>query len=1427
MSVDDVKIVGVSFSWEKWQGVYIPLFNDGKPGRDASATYWPNPRVWDSVIAFLRETLSSDIPKIAHNGKFDIQWLMRLLDVEVNNFVFDTMLAHSLIDEERVECTHKLKDMAARYINPAYRDFEAQKDQALDHYDPTYRRYSFIPLDILYPYGCADADMTLQLADIMADRLAEEGLDSVMDDIMMPLSWVATMSELHGMPVNPGRLEELDVSLREKMGRLIPEMQAIVGPDVSINFNSTDQLGKLLYETYGFPERRTDRGEYNVDAEALKSLLGKHPLIQPLMDYRRALKIHGTYVLKPLGMRDRVTGAVYHTILVGQTKTGRCACVDGDTVLDTDRGRFRIKDISLAKPTSIITHEGRWQPIERVFTKGVAPMYRVSLTTGEQIVCTIDHRFNTPSGWARLGDLEVGCEVVRYQRRTLCPSVHHGKIDDTGGSSEVRDIPRTVLSTEGAAAEVQGSAQGSFTRSLRTEQARQRLWQENQARCSSGQGSSCSSFDEGTPNRCYSQGVELQRVLGHSEHRASQDQSLAETNGTHPDKGVQPRAARAYSPVVPRTCGSREGLSLQPGWVCGEARTSVLGACRGCLEGIRYRSSHLEAEGRQAEILGDEQGYYLPSLESSRCRHSIRQGDTSRELQIRLSCRESNSDRGGWSDPRDGIAEEEGCGEDRTCEVRRVYLASILGQVCLERNRPCDNGDSGGFGVGVIASIEPIGVRLVWDLTVSHDHSYVAQGFVSHNSENPNTQNLPRPTNGGLEAKSVYAAPPGKKIVLIDLAQIELVVTADISQEPVWVSAFRNNEDLHSKTAVSVFKLPCTWQEVKEKYDDKRTAAKCFHPDTEVLTKTGWKRIVDLSPGEEVIQAKPRSGWGVDLEWAVPTEVFTKKDPTQMLLHFYNEGMDLRVTLDHRMLAFDDRGNPKTVLAKDFYGDDRGWMNAGVLDNGSVVTVSDVLLKLAVATQADGHITPSGSIRFGFTKARKVERLLALLEQSGISYSTSTLDRVTSVSIYKKNAGPILSLLEGKKFPWSWLNLSHAQRLVVLDEVQHWDGHSRGNWRMTRYTNCDQQSLDVLQAIASITGRKTRLRPDSDPSVNHRRVYNLTIRDKASTRGGNLTRRELPYTGEVACLSVPSSWVLVRDGGVPCIVGQSVNFGVLYGQTEHGLADGLNIPLEEAEKLIESYFNGLTKLKEWIDNTHASAMRDGYVTNPFGRRRHLKELLDWVPNQQTKPSGAPRCWAWKEDAPQVKTIFPDIELPRSLPVIQNNGQLRSAIATHGTVEQKKKCLDCYHKVSCTIESYRRNRQARTSKLLREATNFIIQSTATADISAKWWAGIALEARRQGIDISWRPGSKGGCPINLVHDEVVYVVDDEYVPAYLKIADHVLKGVYPGCSLPLRYDAEVVQVWSDKHLKDKRLHWDGPKMETYLREQGITPHEVYL
>ncbi len=71
---------------------------------------------------------------------------------------------------------------------------------------------------------------------------------------------------------------------------------------------------------------------------------------------------------------------------------------------------------------------------------------------------------------------------------------------------------------------------------------------------------------------------------------------------------------------------------------------------------------------------------------------------------------------------------------------------------------------------------------------------------------------------------------------------------------------------------------------------------------------------------------------------------------------------------------------------------------------------------------------------------------------------------------------------------------------------------------------------------------------------------------------------------------------------------KAVNFGIVYGQSAHGLADSLKIPHAEAQTMIDRYYATFPRVRAYLDETVAEAHRDGFAVTMFGRKRRIPEL---------------------------------------------------------------------------------------------------------------------------------------------------------------------------------------------------------------------------
>ncbi len=83
----------------------------------------------------------------------------------------------------------------------------------------------------------------------------------------------------------------------------------------------------------------------------------------------------------------------------------------------------------------------------------------------------------------------------------------------------------------------------------------------------------------------------------------------------------------------------------------------------------------------------------------------------------------------------------------------------------------------------------------------------------------------------------------------------------------------------------------------------------------------------------------------------------------------------------------------------------------------------------------------------------------------------------------------------------------------------------------------------------------------------------------------------------------------IKDvSGKQRIEAKAINFGIIYGKTDFGLSQDLNIPVPVAKAYIESYFKKYPKIKEFMDNAVESATETGYATTILNRRRYIPEI---------------------------------------------------------------------------------------------------------------------------------------------------------------------------------------------------------------------------
>ena len=308
---------------------------------------------------------------------------------------------------------------------------------------------------------------------------------------------------------------------------------------------------------------------------------------------------------------------------------------------------------------------------------------------------------------------------------------------------------------------------------------------------------------------------------------------------------------------------------------------------------------------------------------------------------------------------------------------------------------------------------------------------------------------------------------------------------------------------------------------------------------TELLTKQGWVSLEDVQVGDEIATYRLDDG-----------EIIFDKVQSKVPIHEKDtwKFRDVEVTADHNMLwKAQSMTKYRVTQAKDMFST-KGVLtipNAGNY-SGEGLPIKDSFLKLLVATQADGHYMRRSNgrlygLEFHFSKQRKVEAILEILDDEGIEYShTYQTDGSQKIRVY--NISVIHSLeeyLDNKKFSWKFLEMSKEQAELFLDTLLDFDGCRAGN----DYSSRNKENIDIVQAIASIHNVGTRMNGDS--RVCFTNSYRTTLSNGKLSTSAQRKPKQL-----VSCVTVNTGLILIRQYGRTTVLGNCPHRSMaLHGNT--------------------------------------------------------------------------------------------------------------------------------------------------------------------------------------------------------------------------------------------------------------------------------------
>ncbi|WP_294263602.1 DNA polymerase I [uncultured Chryseobacterium sp.] len=303
----EAELVGMSFSYKKGLAYYVPLSED-------------QGEVLQTLEIFRPFFEKEDLVKVAHNLKFDYK-ILRKYDITVKGAMFDTMIAHYLLNPDGRHGMDYLSEIYLGYKPVSIETIIGKKGKN----QGTFRDAD---LRTQTDYAAEDADVTFQLYELFAPQLKKENLEDLFFNIEMPLMEVLAKMELAGISLDEKWLAQESIDLENDLRQLEAKIFELSGEE--FNVNSPKQLGEILFEKMQLDPKakKTKTGQYATSEDILQKLATKHEIIQHILEYRTYQKLKSTYVDALPSQIEKSDNRVHTNFSQTTAATGRLASVN-------------------------------------------------------------------------------------------------------------------------------------------------------------------------------------------------------------------------------------------------------------------------------------------------------------------------------------------------------------------------------------------------------------------------------------------------------------------------------------------------------------------------------------------------------------------------------------------------------------------------------------------------------------------------------------------------------------------------------------------------------------------------------------------------------------------------------------------------------------------------------------------------------------------------------------------------------------------------------------------------------------------------------------------------------------------------------------------------------------------------------------------
>lgn len=299
---NNVELVGLSFSFKEGEGYYVPCSQDQQEVQKILELFRP---------LFEQE----NITWVGQNTKYDLL-VLKWYGVEIKGQLFDTMLAHYLIEPEGRRSMDLLSAQYLGYEPVHIEELIGKKGKGQGSMRD-------VELEKIKEYAAEDADITFQLKQVFVPLLKEKEVAPVFEHVENPLVRVLTDMEFEGVKIDVDFLNQYSKELETEAKRC--EESVYAQAEVRFNLASPKQLGEVLFEKLKLDPKakKTKTGQYATGEDVLLKLANQHKIVDDILGFRELTKLKSTYVDALPEMINPKTGRVHTSYAQAVAVTGR------------------------------------------------------------------------------------------------------------------------------------------------------------------------------------------------------------------------------------------------------------------------------------------------------------------------------------------------------------------------------------------------------------------------------------------------------------------------------------------------------------------------------------------------------------------------------------------------------------------------------------------------------------------------------------------------------------------------------------------------------------------------------------------------------------------------------------------------------------------------------------------------------------------------------------------------------------------------------------------------------------------------------------------------------------------------------------------------------------------------------------------------